>query len=88
MSARFLLIILSCLLFFIASPVFAGFAIHVSGEVRSYKKGIYKIQTKQGLVSIRASKLTASLKKQLKKKVGRRVQLGIPSAAIISYQKK
>ena len=65
----------------------AGFNIHVSGAVQSYKNGIYQIKTKRGLIEIQASKLSPSLNKEVNRRIGRRIQMGIPSRAISSYKR-
>ena len=71
-------------MFFIVQTSFADMNVYVSGMVVSYKKGIYtvKVDKDPELTLIRASELSAGLKKRLNKKVGRRIQIGIPSNAI------
>ena len=71
----------------LAEQSFAGFSIHVSGAVQSYKNDIYQVKTKRGLVNIQGSKLSSSLKKKIHRRIGRRIQMGIPSSAILSYKK-
>ena len=73
------------LLFFIflcflglTEQVFAGFYIHVSGAVQSYKDDMYQVKTKRGLIKIQASKLSSSLNKEVNRRIGRRIQMGIP----------
>ena len=81
----------STLLFFfligLAEQSFGGFYIHVNGAVQSYKNGIYQIKTKRGLIKIQNSKLNSALKKEINIRIGRRIQMGIPSNAILSYKK-
>ena len=71
----------------LTEQVFAGFYIHVSGAVQSYKNDMYQVKTKRGLIRIQASKLDSSLNKEINRRIGRRIQMGIPSHAIISFEK-
>ena len=66
---------------------FAGFYIHVSGAVQSYKNGMYQIKTNNALIKVQNSKLTPYLKKEMNRRIGRRIQIGLPSHAIFSYKK-
>ena len=61
-----LFVFLCCLS--LVEQAFAGFHIHVSGAVRSYKNGMYQVKTKRGLIKIQASKLSSSLNKEINRK--------------------
>ncbi len=86
-------LVISLLSFFIffflslAEQSFAGFYIHINGAVQSYKNGMYQVKTNNALIEVQNSKLTPHLKKEMNKRIGRRIQLGIPSNAILSYKK-
>ena len=76
---------------FFAALAPQGFAgehkqVHIDGEVTSYEEGIYRVQTDQTVVSIRNSKLTASLRQELNSNIGQRISIDIPSTSIISHQ--
>ena len=91
LKESFLLHILSLGVLFLflslAGQSFAGFYIHISGAVQSYKNGMYQIKTNNALIKVQNSKLTPHLKEEMNKRIGRRIQLGIPSHAILSYKK-
>lgn len=72
----------------LAPQGFAGEREHVrvDGEVTSYEEGIYRVQTGQTVVSIQNSKLTASLRQELNSNIGQRIQIDIPSTAIVPHQ--
>ena len=72
---------------FLSEQVFAGFRIHVVGAVQSYKNGMYQIKTNKALINIQDSKLTSDLRKEINRRIGRRIQMGIPFEAIFSYKK-
>ena len=71
-------------IFFIAQKCFADMNVYVRGMIVSYKKGIYtvKVDKEPEFTLIRASELSAELKERLNRKIGRRIQIGIPSDAI------
>ena len=70
----------------LASQGFAEEHVHVDGEVTSYEEGVYRVQTNQTVVSIRNSKLTASLRQEFNSNIGQRISIDVPSAAIVSHQ--
>ena len=77
-------ILFAFLFIFIAQKCLADMNIYVRGMIISYKKGIYtvKVDKEPDLTLIRASELSTGLKERLKRKIGRRIQIGIPSQAV------
>ena len=74
----------------IAHKCLADMNIYVHGMVISYKKDIYtvKVDKDSDLILIRASELNPELKERLNRKIGRRIQMGIPGSAISLKSRK
>ena len=82
-----LLFVFSLLFIFVTEKSFANLIFPIDGEVKSYKKGVYTIQTSTALIYIKRSKIGYALDEKLSKGIGNsKVQVNVHPDVISSYR--